>query len=88
LIVNIDELIGREVVRRPGVLNVGQKHFFAQAGFDQLDNILNTRREAWRRLGQAIDARRLPDHAGDQTGNCSVPLQLNQAPGNRRVNRI
>jgi hypothetical protein len=83
--VDIDDLIGRERVRGPGILDVGQNHFFAQAGFDQLDDILNTRRKAWRRLGQAIDGCHLPDHASDQTGNCDALLQFNQTPGSRRA---
>ena len=79
LLVEIDELISRKAVIRPGASDVGQNHFFAQAGFDQIDDILNTGREARRRLGRAMDGRRLQNQAGCQTGNCDVMLQFKQA---------
>jgi hypothetical protein len=83
----INQLISREVVIRPGASDLGQNHFFAQAGFDQLDDILNTGREAGRRLGRAIDGGHLQKQAGCQTGNCDVMVQFNQAPGSRRASR-
>jgi hypothetical protein len=51
---------------------MGQNHFLAEAGFYQLDDILNTGRQAGRRLGGAIDCRRLQDQAGYQTEDCDV----------------
>jgi hypothetical protein len=85
---DIDDLIGREGVGRSGVSDVGQDHFFAQTGLDQLDDILNTGREARRRLGPAIDGRHLQHQAGGQTGQGSVLLQFNQTPAMRRAGRI
>jgi hypothetical protein len=83
----IDELISREVVERPRILDVGQNHFLAQAGFDQLDDILNTGREAGRRLGQAIGGRHRQDQAGHQKDNCRATPRFNQASGSHYVSR-
>ena len=88
LFVDIDELISREGVNRTGVLDVGQNHFFAQAGLDQLDDILNSGREAWRRLGRTMDGRRLQDQTGNQTGKGELLPHSKQTPGNRRVIHI
>lgn len=76
LLVEVNELIGRKVVKRPGVSDVGEDHLFAQAGFDELDDILNARREAWERLGRADDGRDLQNQAGYQTGNCEVMVKF------------
>jgi hypothetical protein len=74
---NIDDLIGREGVGRSGVSDVGQDNFFAKAGLDQLDDILNSGREARRRLGRTIEGRRLQHQAGGQAGEGGVVFQLN-----------
>jgi hypothetical protein len=81
---DIDDLIGREGVRRPCVSDVGQDHVFAQAGLDQLDDILNTGWEARRRLGQAIDGRCLQQEAGNHTRDRDVMLKFEQTPAKRR----
>jgi hypothetical protein len=56
---------------------VGQDNFFAKAGLDQLDDILNSGREARRRLGRTIEGRRLQHQAGGQAGEGGVVFQLN-----------
>jgi hypothetical protein len=66
---------------------MGQHHFFTQAGFDQLDDILNAGREAWRRLGLAMDGGHWQDQAGRQTDNCDVLLQFNQKQSRYRASR-
>jgi hypothetical protein len=86
--VDIDELIGREGVKRPGVSDVGQDHFFAQAGLDQFYDILNSGWEARRRLGRTIDSRCLQHQAGGQTGQDGVMFQFNQTPARHRANRV
>jgi hypothetical protein len=85
---DIDDLIGREGVRRSGVSDVSQDHFFAQAGLDQFDDILDARREARRRLGRTIEDRRLQHQPGGQAGEGGVILQLNQTPARRCTWRI
>jgi hypothetical protein len=86
--VKIDELIGGEAVERPAVLYMGQDYLFAQASFDELDDILNTGREVRRCLGQAIADRRLHHQAGYQARNSDVLLEFSHTPGRRRATRI
>ena len=88
LVMNVDDLIGREVVRRPGVSDVGQDHFFTQAGLDQLDDILDSGREARCRLGRTIEGRHLQHQAGGQAGESGVEFQFNQTPASRYARRM
>jgi hypothetical protein len=86
--VKVDELISGQGVECPGVLDVGQDDVLAQAGFDQLDDILNARRQAGRRLGRAMDGRRLQNQADYQTNDCDVTAHSIQTPRSRRAGSI
>jgi hypothetical protein len=66
---------------------VGQDHVFTQVCFDQPDDILNTGREAWRRLSQAIDGRHWQNQASRQTGDYDVVLQFSETRRSRRAER-
>ena len=73
----IDQLIGRKTIKCAGILEIRQNNLFAQAGLDQFNHILNSGREARRRLGAAIEGGHRRNQARHQAGHRDMLLQCN-----------
>ena len=52
-----------------------------------IDDILDTGREARRRLAPTMHGRRLQNQGGGQTGHCGATVHFNRAPGSTRARR-